>query len=636
MENIETLLQQFVDDREQLSDEQLDALCEAASADALLAARLKDQLIIDEYLAQQLAIDRRGFVAQVEQRIRDDQPGSPEPPAADPNIGMEMRDLLDVELAAQQRQAQRRGTQRWNWVVAGLILLLVAAGGGWWWMQFMQPVAVVEAVDGNPSLTREGRPAVIKAGTSLRPGDKIVTLPDESVSLRYRDGSELRLTGDTSAQLTPSTTNTGKHVTIAWGAILAEVVPQPAARPMQFKTPLSVATVRGTRLWLSADDERTRLDVMEGVVELKRSSDGETLPVRAREFAVATPDAFSVKPLTWPVDRRDAVVLLETVDRVSQVRTDDAGNWKPLELRPRGQARLDHDYALVLAGGSYGLHNASAPVLDSCQMTGELTIEVTITPTYAQHSQPTRIVTCSSKSDNYNFVLGQRDDRLFLRLRTDGADSSAGSEIELCRLVADQPQHLVVSYRDGDLVCYLDGRRVHHGGAVRGGFSNWERLAITLGDDQRGGRDWAGTLQGLAIYDRYIDDDEAQRNAELYRNLISSRPPVPQMEIHATLLEKSRIPAADEILPAKSALVVCRWQVDGVLTGQLVETEVMVVHWALLGGEPQPIATAEPGVQRQMLIERFGVNTQLEGVPRIDDFQDPEHRQARYYEASNP
>lgn len=637
MDNIETLIERFVDDRDQLSDEELDELVDAAGDDPLLAARLKDQLVIDELLAQRLAIDRRDFVAQMGQRIRDDQYGIPEPAPVDAEMARDIRVLVDVQLAEKQQQARRRQASRWRWVVVAFALMLLAGTGVWWWQVMQQPIGVIAEVTGIPSLARGSRWQPISEGMTICSGDRLSTLPDQSLTLRYRDGTILQLAGDSSVDLQGESSRQGKRVNVAWGTLIADVAQQPAGRPMLIETPISNITVRGTRLWLSADDARTRLDVIEGLVEMARKSDGKSVDVREREYAVATPAALSVEPLTWPIDHRDAVVVLETADTQALVRAGGPEKFEMLDLRPRGQARLDHNFAFVLAGGAYGLHNASAAVLDDCQTSGELTIEATITPDHNKQTGPARIIACSTKPDEYNFALCQQDNQLLFRLRTSDAMSGEIGDIELCRLSAGQPQHVVVTYQPGELVCYLNGRRVYHDGKLQGDFDDWQRWPINLGDEHRGGHDWAGTLQGLAIYDRALGEDEVRRNAEQYRSQLDRRHKVPQVEVVGTLLETSPIPQPSEIAPAPAALVMCRYRVDEVLRGDLEAGDVLVLQWAVLDGQPQPIATAQMGSQRRMTLERFGLNTQLETIARVDEFsQGDDPNKPRYVDVSRP
>src|SRR5438445_10181682 len=71
MSEIDLLLHRYLEDRDSLAARELDALIAALRADPELAGSLREQLLLDDLLAQKLALDRRNFVAQVEQRVAD-------------------------------------------------------------------------------------------------------------------------------------------------------------------------------------------------------------------------------------------------------------------------------------------------------------------------------------------------------------------------------------------------------------------------------------------------------------------------------------------------------------------------------------------------------------------------------------
>src|SRR2546423_12156196 len=105
MFDIDLLLHRYLEDRDSLSTRELDALISALRADPELAGALRDQLLLDDLLAQKLTLDRRNFVAQVEQRIADVNRGQTE-------LSRQTADLRSI--AAAER-----------------------AGGGWRWTRLM-------------------------------------------------------------------------------------------------------------------------------------------------------------------------------------------------------------------------------------------------------------------------------------------------------------------------------------------------------------------------------------------------------------------------------------------------------------------------------------------------------------------
>src|SRR5436190_13825585 len=71
MSDIDSLIHRYLEDRASLAGRELDELIAALRADPELACSLREQLLLDDLLAQKLTLDRRNFVAQVEQRIAD-------------------------------------------------------------------------------------------------------------------------------------------------------------------------------------------------------------------------------------------------------------------------------------------------------------------------------------------------------------------------------------------------------------------------------------------------------------------------------------------------------------------------------------------------------------------------------------
>jgi ferric-dicitrate binding protein FerR (iron transport regulator) len=76
-------------------------------------------------------------------------------------------------------------------------------------------------------------------------------------------------------------TSEGKRFELRQGVIRARVAPQPAERPLSVKTALARATVLGTEFVMRADERATRLDVLEGKVELACRASGKKVVVKA-------------------------------------------------------------------------------------------------------------------------------------------------------------------------------------------------------------------------------------------------------------------------------------------------------------------------------------------------------------------
>ena len=106
-----------------------------------------------------------------------------------------------------------------------------------------------------------------------------------------------------------------------------------------------------------------------------------------------------------------------------------------------------------------------------------------------------------------NFTLGQDKDQLVLRLRTPATGpNGVNPQVTLCKLEAGKMRHVLVTYRDGKLRAYLDGKRVAATDAVRGDFRNWEPARLIFGNEYTGDRKWLGSLDLVTLRSRAVDD----------------------------------------------------------------------------------------------------------------------------------
>ena len=287
-----------------------------------------------------------------------------------------------------------------------------------------------------------------------------------------------------------------------------------------------------------------------------------------------SPNALPDKPLpvmlpTWPTNRADLVFLWENAKAANAVFDEATGKVNELRVsRDAGVAGIDRYGRMRLDGGRlstgfFSQSNAQEQFHDLV-LANAFSLEITIqTASLKQNGllYPARIVNCSAWHDwDWEFFLGQQDDRLMFSIRTaDNMLSESGKRIkgdlhgrapiyEIARLPDTLPHHVVVSYIPGRLVAYLDGKPVFATKAVTGSLRAWGYGELCFGSNHNGGRhDWLGRLEGVAIYKRFIDADEAARNYAVYRKKIDSHIVVPQIEIQARLVAVSRVPEPIQI-----------------------------------------------------------------------------------------
>jgi hypothetical protein len=158
----------------------------------------------------------------------------------------------------------------------------------------MTAIAKIEQASGAMVLDPAG-PREARAGMPFGSGEGL----EGAALLRFTDGTKIDLAPNTLIKEIVEDA-AGKRIVLASGSLTGDIAKQPSGKPLIFVTPHAVAKVVGTALRLTVDARSTRLDVREGKVQLKRSSDNKAVDVAAGFFAVAGDGDFAPKPL--PVD----------------------------------------------------------------------------------------------------------------------------------------------------------------------------------------------------------------------------------------------------------------------------------------------------------------------------------------------
>jgi hypothetical protein len=352
---------------------------------------------------------------------------------------------------------------------------------------------------------------------------------------------------------------------------------------------------------------------------------------RAQPPNVLEPAWLEIRPLVWPANTKGLVYVFQTADQQNRVPLAD-GIAPSYPRKSRGRAHLDHDYAMVLDQGAYTVDGVGDAILAACKEAGALSVEMVLTPRLQAVPTPARMVSFSRDGRHRNFSLDQKGDRLVLRLRTPKTgNNGANPPIELCPLDIDRPQHILVSYRNGQLTAYKHGKLVYSGDGLRGDFRNWDPMQLIFGDEVSGEYDWSGTLEGVAIYSRFIHADEAMETFSRYLNIHRARKKVPSIDLSVTLVEKSRVPTLDEISPYREGLGLFKYKVVGVHAGVLDEKEIYIAHWLIMDNQVQPAAKRKPGAQLRFRVERFDDNPQLRSFFFRNDFNDGDALLADHY-----
>ncbi|MCP3985318.1 MAG: hypothetical protein GY723_13090 [bacterium] len=340
--------------------------------------------------------------------------------------------------------------------------------------------------------------------------------------------------------------------------------------------------------------------------------------VRDRTGHVASTFTLEVERSSWPRRSDGLVFLFGTGADKNRVRDPRSGREVVYPLASRGRARFDHDQALALAGGAFEAQGAGAAVARTCSDAGAITIEMLIRPGNAREDGFPLIASLEDEEGRWLLQLGQRHDQLRLRMLIE----EAAPVFSVASVEPLDPIHLVVSYRDGRLVSYRNERKVLDTDRIRGDLSQLGQASLLLfGSDSAGKHDWSGTLEGIAIYCRFMEGEEAAANAHAYLKRVSDREVIPRLRVRARLVAVSDAPTLKEIAPYREALTVYEWEVLRVIDGELGQDRVRVAHWAVLGGVSQPVASLRPGAELEIELERMADNKQANSAVLSDDLE---------------
>lgn len=323
---------------------------------------------------------------------------------------------------------------------------------------------------------------------------------------------------------------------------------------------------------------------------------------------------LEVEPPLWPSDRRELAFLWETSQAPNLVHDPDLGAERAYNLRASGLARVDRAYAMVLGGGAFALEKKEAARLrEALQGSNELSLELTLRPADRKAGDVGNIVTFGSTGRQRNFALFHRRGDLFFVFRVHGSGPGADAEARLFAVPTQEASHVVVTYTPGRLLAYRNGVLEAERADFVGNFFPWRNQPLVFGDRWGGGADWAGTVEGVAIYHRILPPEEVHENHLRYRRKLERRPPVERTVVTARLERRSAVPTLEDITPYREALLTAHWQVLERHQGE-VPDELRAVHWSILDGKALPINRASEGESHVLVLEPFTANPQLESL----------------------
>lgn len=321
----------------------------------------------------------------------------------------------------------------------------------------------------------------------------------------------------------------------------------------------------------------------------------------------------------WPGTTDGLVFLWSHANAANQVPGPD-GSPIPCDVEAQRGGRWTPSYGMDIRNGSFVAPDAGPRIVAACRRSNELAIEATLLPRSGALSGPARIIALSQRIGNANFVLGQDEDWLVFRLRTPetGRDGTANdSQVAITPLPVGRRVHVIVTYRDGELSAYIDGKPARVQQRIQGGFDTWEDAVLRFGDEASFDRTWDGEIDGVAILNRFVGAEEASRRYELNARRIGQRAIPETFEVRARLVASTPTPHPNDIAPYRRALALCEYELDPAEPPIEGSRRIQVYHWVILDGDVVPDAVPPAGVPVVLRIQRTEEHPQLEAERRL-------------------
>ncbi|MCI0357403.1 MAG: FecR domain-containing protein [Planctomycetaceae bacterium] len=521
MSQLEILINRFLDDRSELAPAELDELIAGLRAEPDRAVQLREQLVVDDLLAQKMTVDRRNFMAQVQQRIADFE-------RTEDEIDNQVSELRELATAQFERPSRWSGNS--TWVRAALALSLAAALAGFfllprWRTSERRPVARVVAVQGTVTATENQATAALVQSETLFSGQGIAAPVGSSLTIEYDDRTQIRIAGGSQLTLDIEQQTGAKRMTIDSGEIWATVAKQTVGA-MEFATPHAVAVVLGTQLHITVTADDTLLEVTEGQVRLDRLAQRDSIDVAANQSGLASETLLQLRPLVWPASTEGLAYAFDPfVRRVPRARNPNTRNWYSSELDRVGSTAVNEfTDALELTGGYFHSQDDGHDIVTVSQGSDGFSLELVFSSAQGDSADPARIVGLAGEDGKDNFYLSQAGDELTFVLRTDGPPPPPMKFQLPSVLGPNKAVHLAITYGSGQITAYHEGQALPTTLALEGSLAAWTSGKLLIGADRGGASPWRGTIEAMAIYHRCLGASELARNVNNYKALARVEP----------------------------------------------------------------------------------------------------------------
>ena len=314
----------------------------------------------------------------------------------------------------------------------------------------------------------------------------------------------------------------------------------------------------------------------------------------------------------WPSNRAGLRYLWQNARTRNVIVDERIGLPVTSALSGGPQARFNRFGTALAVGGGFELDPGSpGRIFEGIGKTHQFSFEIVVASadlaqTKGDGDKPITIVGWNYEWRNGIFWLFQEKDKLLVGLSKTWGDGKP-EVFEMATLPDTKPHHVIVSVAAKRLALHLDGKKLKEIDPSPASFIEVGAPAIRFAV-----YDWRGQFEYLAMYNRFIEEPEAAKNAAAVAAELAKRTTLPRFEVQAKLVATSTLPQPKDIAPYRNVLIVNEYEVEQVLKGAYAPKTIRVAQWGMIDLKATPLAAQAPGTSVKLVLETFADHDELE------------------------
>ena len=357
-------------------------------------------------------------------------------------------------LETSKQVAFNLSTRKSTWYILTAVAALIFLVASITFFSFSTPLAKLSNIVGDVAIIRGGKRLPVFDEMSVLEDDTVITGFDSEADLRYSDGTSLHFAPETRS-IFCSILGEGKRIKLLSGEVKGVVAHQPAGKPMIFITNNAEITILGTTVNISIIDGRTTLKVLKGNVSIKNLLSSKTAKLLTGDQAEIFKNSKNI--FMEKTEQTSHLVGRWCFERTgADIAVDFSGNGRDVEVHKALGTNSGSDkgtLSLRSVGDYISLYDL--PINRECTIAFWIKGEVGAGRTYIAG-----LTTKSGRTDP-NFVavsiMGMHH-KLYVKIQSDKDYIYLKTEKPV---FDDQWHHIALTYSDGDVVLYIDGKRAN-------------------------------------------------------------------------------------------------------------------------------------------------------------------------------